>query len=142
MKNGSERSRSAAEAPRLRTSGLRSTSIQRNGTRFRSRKSRYSWTRGERRRPTRYTSPGTATGYRAESPVPMAETGGNASALRVTSRSPLRLDVLVDPEDVVGVVGGLDGRQPVVVLPVAGAHALLPLLHHHVHIRPTGRERM
>src|SRR6476659_9289569 len=46
----------------------------------------------------------------------------------------LRLDVLVDAEEVVRVVRRLDLRQAVVVIAVAGADSLLTLVHHHVHV--------
>ena len=57
--------RSTGAASRCRTSGFRSTSIHRNETRLRSRKSRYSWTCGEPRRPIRYVSPPTTGADRA-----------------------------------------------------------------------------
>src|SRR3954451_8071307 len=50
-----------------------------------------------------------------------------------------RLDVLVDPEEVLRVVRRLDAGQAVVVVAVARAHPLLALVHHHVHVRAAGR---
>jgi len=47
-------------------------------------------------------------------------------------------DVLVDPEQVAGVVAGLDLRETVVVAAVRGSHPVLALVHHEVHVRPAG----
>ncbi len=54
----------------------------------------------------------------------------------------LGLDVLVDPEGVVRVVGRLHRGQPVVVVAVAGPDALPALVHHHVHVRAARRVRV
>src|SRR5437868_7990622 len=53
-----------------------------------------------------------------------------------------RLDVLVHVEEVVRVVRRLDLGEPLVVLAVARLHAILALLHHHVHVGAARRERV
>ena len=48
------------------------------------------------------------------------------------------VDVLVDVEDVVGVVLRFDARETVVVVAVGCADAFLALVHHEVDVRPPG----
>lgn len=48
------------------------------------------------------------------------------------------VDVLVNAEDVRGVVLRLDTREAVVVVTVGGADTLLALVHHEVDVRPPG----
>src|SRR6202022_626185 len=47
-------------------------------------------------------------------------------------------DVLIDAEQIFGVVRPLDGGQSIVVVAVARPDALLALIHHHVHVRAAG----
>src|SRR3982751_5886763 len=56
--------------------------------------------------------------------------------------SACRLDVLVDVEQVVGVVLRLDLGEPCVVLAVRGLDPVLSLLHHHVHVCAARGERV
>ena len=53
-----------------------------------------------------------------------------------------RLDVLVDVEEVAGVVPGLDPGEPVVVVAVGGHDRVAALTHHEVDIATTGRGRV
>src|SRR5579875_3489037 len=53
----------------------------------------------------------------------------------VSSR--LRRDVLVDVEHVLGVVGGLDRGQPLVVVAIAGPDAVFALVHEEVDVGAT-----
>src|SRR6266496_3183020 len=53
-----------------------------------------------------------------------------------------RLDVLVDVEQVAGVVLCFDLREPVVVRAVGRADPIVALLHHHVHVAASRRMRM
>lgn len=64
------------------------------------------------------------------------------TGVRLTSYGPRlyrtlypRLDVLVDVEDVVGVVVRLDLGQTVIVVTVGGANSFLALFHHEINIR-------
>ena len=61
---------------------------------------------------------------------------------RARARRRRRLDVGVEAEEVVRVVGALERREPgVLLLPVGGAHAILPLVAEEVHVRAPGRRR-
>src|SRR5688572_5176627 len=61
---------------------------------------------------------------------------------RPLSRTTLRPDVLVQPEDVVGVVGPLQPDQPVVLrVSVDRAHDVVSGLDHVVHVMALGGER-
>src|SRR5262249_33383362 len=53
-----------------------------------------------------------------------------------------RLDVLMDGEDVVGVIRALDLDQPVVVAAVAGSDPVLALVHQEVDVGAAGRGRV
>jgi hypothetical protein len=62
---------------------------------------------------------------------------------RITATSsPRRSNILIHPEEVVRVVLLLDVRETLIVIPVTGLHALLPLVHHEVHIRASSRVAM
>lgn len=52
------------------------------------------------------------------------------------------LDVLVDAEEIRGVVFFLDGGEAFVIVAVGGLDALLAFLHHEIDVRATGRKRM
>ena len=56
--------------------------------------------------------------------------------------STLRMNVLVNAKQVVGVIFRLDLRKAIVVVTVAGLHPFLPFLHHEVDVRTAARVRV
>jgi hypothetical protein len=53
-----------------------------------------------------------------------------------------RLDVLIHTEEIGWIVLALDGRQALIVVPVAGFDALLALFHHEIYVRAARRMGM
>src|SRR5437764_12155745 len=53
-----------------------------------------------------------------------------------------RPDVLINAEDVFGVVLRFDRRQPLLIPAVGGPNPVLAFFHHEVHISAAGPERM
>src|SRR6266568_2400891 len=81
----------------------------------------------------------------AAAPADRGQPGGRPAATATGWRPGTSLggrNVLVNPEEIVRVVAGLDPGEPVVVGPVAGTDPVGPLVHHEVHVRSPGGGRM
>lgn len=53
---------------------------------------------------------------------------------------PGRLDVLIDVEEIAGIVLGFDFGKPRIIVSVGGFDVIASLIHHHVDVGAAGRE--